>query len=38
MYLLTRSPSPGKIDNTDTSTDIAPTVTYLEKDPKSTTD
>ena len=38
MSLLTRGSIPGKIDNTNTSTHIAPTLTYVEKDPVSATD
>ena len=38
MFLLPRVPIPGNTDNTNTSTHIAATLTYLEKDPVSTTD
>ena len=38
MPLLTSGPTPGKIDNTSASADFAPTVTYQEEDPVSTTD
>ena len=38
LFLLTKGPTPGKICNTNTSTHTASLLTYLKKDPVSTTD
>ena len=38
MPLFTTGSTPGKIENTNTITHIAPTLTYLEKEPVTVTD